>query len=242
MTELFNRQLQARNRSAGSSPLITYYDDRSGERTELSGISFANWVDKTAGLLADELFIDGGQAIQLDLARTAPLHWVGLVWIAASWRIGCPVAVGDTADAAVTVVGPEAATDEPTGGGERVACSLHPLGLGFTAPLPAGVIDYGVEVRAQPDSYPGPYPDPAATAWIEDQHRLTQSELITSSPADGSTPARRTMISPDLSEPLWINVQRALVDPVITGGSVVIMIGGDADRRSQIAAAERADT
>ena len=241
MTELFNRQLQARNRSIGSAPLITYYNEGSGERTELSGISFANWADKTAGLLVDELLVEDGQPIRLDLVRSAPLHWVTLVWIAASWRIGCPVTLDESSDAAVCVVGPEAAFDEPAGAAERVACSLHPLGLGFSDPLPAGVIDYGIEVRAQPDSYLGPYPDPAATAWIEDDHRLTQSELITSRPVDAVSPGRRTMIRPDPSEPAWAGVQRALIDPVITGGSVVIMIGGDAERRTRVAEAERID-
>ena len=34
-------------------PLLTYYDDATGERTELSGTSLANWVAKTANLLVD---------------------------------------------------------------------------------------------------------------------------------------------------------------------------------------------
>ncbi|MFD0786819.1 TIGR03089 family protein, partial [Micromonospora azadirachtae] len=34
-------------------PLLTWYDDASGERTELSGATLANWVAKTANLLVD---------------------------------------------------------------------------------------------------------------------------------------------------------------------------------------------
>ncbi|QDP98659.1 TIGR03089 family protein [Microlunatus elymi] len=244
--------LAARNRTAGALPLITYYDEDRGERTELSGTSYANWVDKTAGLLVDEVLIESGQPVRLDLARSAPLHWVTLVWVAACWRVGCPVLVGDASagfggsDAAVVVVGPDSAFDQPAAGVETIACSLHPLGLGFTDPLPDGVIDYGIEVRAQPDSFRGPFPDPAATAWIEDPGlhptRLTQAEVITSSPVSSSSPARRTMIIPDPSESLWTNLQRALVNPVITGGSVVIMVGAAPERRAQVADAERVES
>ena len=34
-------------------PLLTFYDDATGERTELSGATLANWVAKTANLLVD---------------------------------------------------------------------------------------------------------------------------------------------------------------------------------------------
>src|SRR3546814_13660057 len=35
-------------------PLVTFYDDTSGERTELSVKTYANWVSKTANLYVDE--------------------------------------------------------------------------------------------------------------------------------------------------------------------------------------------
>src|SRR5262245_66226190 len=34
-------------------PLLTWYDDTTGERTELSGATLGNWVAKTANLLVD---------------------------------------------------------------------------------------------------------------------------------------------------------------------------------------------
>ena len=42
-------------------PFITFYDDATGERVELSVTTYANWVAKTASLLADEhdLELDG---------------------------------------------------------------------------------------------------------------------------------------------------------------------------------------
>ncbi|BEL40302.1 hypothetical protein Isolate57625_36570 [Mycobacteroides abscessus subsp. abscessus] len=36
------------------SPRITYYDDATGERIELSTVTLANWAAKTANMLRDE--------------------------------------------------------------------------------------------------------------------------------------------------------------------------------------------
>ncbi|MFN4091190.1 MAG: TIGR03089 family protein, partial [Alphaproteobacteria bacterium] len=36
-------------------PLITFYDEATGERVELSVTTYANWVAKTASLLVEEL-------------------------------------------------------------------------------------------------------------------------------------------------------------------------------------------
>lgn len=241
VSDVFNRLLQARAARTGSSPLITYYDDRTGERTELSGVSFANWVDKTANLLLDELMIEPGQPVRLRLGTSAPAHWMTLVWVAAIWRIGCEVSLLADPPAAVEVVGPEDAADEARDG-VRVACSLHPLGLGFSDPLPQGVVDYGVEVRAQPDICSAPFPAPTARAWTDDRYDLTQADVLAG--ADGPTPghrSRRLMIAPDPVADCWPVVRQALVEPVITGGSTVIVIGADVTRRAAIAQAERVD-
>ena len=42
-------------------PLLTWYDDATGERTELSGATLANWVAKTANLLVDEVGAGAGR-------------------------------------------------------------------------------------------------------------------------------------------------------------------------------------
>ena len=79
MPDLISNLLAQRVRRNGAEPLITYYDLDSGERTELSAVSFANWVNKTSNLLVDEFLIDAGDAIQLRLAETHPGHWVTLI-------------------------------------------------------------------------------------------------------------------------------------------------------------------
>ena len=65
-------------------PLITFYDDSTGERVELSVVTFANWVAKTANLLVDGLGAQPGQRVSLSL----PAHWQGAVWHAACWATG----------------------------------------------------------------------------------------------------------------------------------------------------------
>ncbi|MCU0266884.1 MAG: TIGR03089 family protein, partial [Actinomycetia bacterium] len=53
-------------------PLLTHYDDATGERVELSVATTANWVAKTANLLADELDVGPGAVVALALPR----HWL----------------------------------------------------------------------------------------------------------------------------------------------------------------------
>ena len=52
----FPRLLDAALRSDPARPLVTFYDDATGERIELSVTTYANWVAKTASLLQDELY------------------------------------------------------------------------------------------------------------------------------------------------------------------------------------------
>lgn len=123
-------------------PLVTFYDDATGERTELSVKTFANWVSKTANLYADELMLDPGDAISIAL----PTHWLGPVFLGAAWASGIEV----TDDADVAVVGPDG-LDGPAR--VRLACSLTPFATRFPEPLPAGALDHGVLWPGQSDVF-----------------------------------------------------------------------------------------
>jgi uncharacterized protein (TIGR03089 family) len=123
-------------------PLVTFYDDATGERTELSVKTFANWVSKTANLYADELMLDPGDAIRIDL----PPHWLGPVFLAAAWT--CGLEVSDDAD--VAVVGPDRLDH---GARTTVACALHPFATRVTETLTAGVLDHGVLWAGQSDVF-----------------------------------------------------------------------------------------
>ena len=80
-------------------PRITYYDDATGERIELSTVTLANWAAKTANLLRDELGCGPGSSVAVLL----PAHWQSAatkficwplpmscrIWpIKSTWRIG----------------------------------------------------------------------------------------------------------------------------------------------------------
>ena len=74
-------------RSDAGRPLVTFYDHAGGERTELSVTTYANWVAKTASLLAEEYDLERGQTIRVDL----PTHWLGPVLLGAAWSVGLVV-------------------------------------------------------------------------------------------------------------------------------------------------------
>jgi uncharacterized protein (TIGR03089 family) len=235
--------LRRRVRRAGSEPLVTYYDLGSGERTELSGISFANWVDKTSNLITDEYLLATGDEVELQLADEAPGHWMTFVWAMACWQVGAVVQVADSArEPRLQVIGPSrvaAQASEPAPAMEVLACSLHPLGLGFNTALPVPLVDYAVEVRSQPDTHAAaPVPD-TAPAWHDATRTLTQAELIGAAvqAATGSGHGRRLVVA---SEP-WRTVRDGLLAALLSDGSAVVVTGDDDDRLARIRTEERVD-
>jgi uncharacterized protein (TIGR03089 family) len=235
MRAAINDRLRLRVSHDGASPLITYYDLRSGERTELSAVTFANWVAKTANLL-DELGVAPRDAVRLDIAAHAPGHWITYVWAAACWQVGAVVAAPPFAGgAALIVVGPDWAGYETSIASDIVACALRPLGQPFWEPLPAGVLDYAVEVRRQADRYAGSSPSPPALAWLDDDRQLSATELAEIGATD--PPARR-LVRP--TQP-WPAVAEGLLTPLNSGGSTVVVVGDDEDEIARIAASERVD-
>ena len=209
--------LRRRVARQGAQPLLTYYDGRDGSRIELSALTFANWVDKTANLIVD-LGHEDGEPIDIALAATHPAHWVTLAWVAAAWQRGCPVNPG-VSGADLLVVGP----GDRSRAAVTVACSLHPLGLGFLV-APEGAVDYR-EAMAQPDAH--------------DLSPLGESTMGAGEPAPDTTPrdSRVLLLDPPAG---WSTVAGSLVAPVLGSGSTVVAVGVTADRAAEIAAAERA--
>jgi uncharacterized protein (TIGR03089 family) len=229
-------RLDARIRSGGGGePLITYYELSSGERTELSATTFGNWVAKTANLL-DALAIGEGDVVRLELCDHAPGHWVTLVWAAACWRIGATVAaVPQSGRIAAVVVGPDWMGYETSTATEVIACSLHPLGLGFPDELPTGVLDYSLEVRGQPDIYAGSPTSHSSIAWVDETRSVTATQLAD---VGANEPARRRLVQP--TDP-WTTVSEALLTPLNSGGSIVIAVGDDSAKLSRLYETERVD-
>lgn len=207
-------------------PLITFYDLTTGERTELSGTTYANWVAKLAGLL-EETGLERGERLTVEL----PAHWLGAVTLGAAWTLGIAVVLDDSGDAVVCgpeTVGPAA---ERASGRPVLASALLPLAVRFPEGLPGGVLDIGVEIWGQPDGFVPV--DPAVETDLALAGR-TQQQVWAEVPAG---PVRRRLVTESPVEQPEPFVQ-ALRD----GGSVVLVVGatdpGDLDR---IAQQERAE-
>lgn len=134
-----------------SRPLLTYYDDATSERTELSVATFANWVAKTANLLRDDLDLQPGARVQVDL----PLHWQAAVWLQACWAMGLVVVLpsGPALQAVeLAVVTHDRAQSSAA---EVVSLGLGPMGLARPGAVPAyaGALDYDREVHGHGDVF-----------------------------------------------------------------------------------------
>jgi uncharacterized protein (TIGR03089 family) len=222
-------RLRRRTAIDGASPFLTHY--AGGQRAELSGRSFANWVTKTANLVVDEYALEPGDTIRLFVADAHPAHWMTLIWTMAAWQAGLTVVDG-AAD--LEVAGPEVATTGAPADGPAVACSLHPLGLGLVD-LPRGWTDFSTAALAQPDDWFGETAADADPAWAVDDDHLSFADL-----AEVDARGGRSVVYGVLDR--WEAVRTCLLAPLLGGGSTVIVAGDpDPDELERIAAAEKAD-
>lgn len=197
-------------------PLVTAYDESTGERTELSATTYANWVSKTANLFTDELGCDPGDTLLLDL----PAHWLVPVFLGAAWASGIAVTTDPDVGHDLVVCGPEGLTDHE-GADPVVACALLPFGVRFRDPLPPGVLDYGVLWPGQSDVFLPIQPaTPDTPAWVSADGVTTQAELLESARAAGSEPGVRllTDVHPAAERGL-----PAFLAPVAAHGSLVLL-------------------
>ena len=137
-------------------PRITYYDDATGERIELSTVTLANWAAKTANLLRDELGAGPGSRIAVLL----PPHWQTAAVVLGVWWIGAEVTLGGPADLALCTADRLTEADDAVAGGEVAVLSLDAFGKSVPD-LPIGVTDYATAVRVHgdqivPERFPGP--------------------------------------------------------------------------------------
>ncbi len=202
-------------------PLITFYDDATGERVELSVATFANWVAKTANLLQGDLAAAPGDRLALLL----PAHWQSAVWLMACHSVGVTVEIGgDPAAADLVVSGPDTLEEARACTGERVALALRPLGGRFPQP-PAGFVDYAVEVPGQGDRFAPFSPvDPDAPALAVDGAELSAAELVTRARAEAAAlglDAGARLLSARAYE-TWAGLASGLYAPLASGGSVVL--------------------
>jgi uncharacterized protein (TIGR03089 family) len=227
--------LARRLRADPGQPLVTYYDLGTGERVELSVTTYANWVAKTASLLAEEHDLERGQTLRVDL-RT---HWLGPVFLGAAWAIGLTVTADDAPDA--VVCGPEGLPRWAPSAGRLpvLACSLLPMGVRFADALPAGVHDVGVDVWSQPDAFT-PWDPPAGTDPAVDWAgaELTHDELWSRAAAGTShhSGGGRLLSTTNPASPSGLS---AFTVPLGASGSVVLVSGSTGDDLTRVFEAER---
>lgn len=221
-------------------PLVTFYDDATGERVELSVATFANWVAKTANLLQGDLAAGPGDRVALLL----PAHWQTAVWLLACASVGAVADVGgDPGAADVVVSGPDTLEAARACSGERLALALRPLGGRFPQP-PAGFADYAVEVPGQGDRFAPFAPvDPEEPALVVAGAEHTAAGVVERARADaprlGLTGPGSRLLS-GLAYDTWEGLSAGLYAPLASGGSVVLC--RHLDRLDETALAQRIET
>ncbi|AZM53620.1 TIGR03089 family protein [Streptomyces sp. WAC 01529] len=202
-------------------PLVTFYDDATGERVELSVATFANWVAKTANLLQGDLAAGPGDRAVLLL----PAHWQTAVWLLACSSVGVVADVGgDPASADLVVSGPDDLDAARACSGERVALALRPLGGRFPQP-PEGFADYAVEVPGQGDRFVPYAPvDPDEVSLVVGGEELTGAEVVERARADAGRMGlgSGSRVLSGLSYGSWEGLSSGLYGALAAGGAVVL--------------------
>ena len=235
----FAAVLGDRLRADPGRPLITFYDGATGERTELSVATYANWVAKTASLLVEECDLERGERLLVDL----PPHWLAPVFVGAAWTVGLTVVFDEESGPADAVVcGPAGVTRWAAAASGRpvVASALLPLAVRFPEPLPAGVLDFGVEVWGQPDSFvpvDPPAADDLAVPGTEHGALWRAASAGTLLEGTGFSSGGRLLTE---AGPASAAGLAGFVEPLARNGSVVIAVAMDQERLAAAYAAELA--
>jgi uncharacterized protein (TIGR03089 family) len=224
-------------------PVITYYDDATGERTELSGATLGNWAAKTANMLVDGYGLGPGDRAAVML----PPHWqtaailIG-AWtagLAADWveprfvdlestraKLAAPVEVSFTT-VALAADAP-AATD-------RFVLGLDPMALPLRE-VPPGFLDYVAEVRQYGDHFRGA-PIPAGAAASSDGTTFEEWQRLAQAMAEKYDLHRGDRILVDAAD--LANPVHWLLAPFAAGASIVLCANLDQSKLEARVATER---
>ncbi|WP_067817390.1 TIGR03089 family protein [Nocardia inohanensis] len=130
-----------------AGPRITFYDDATGARIELSALTLANWAAKTANMIRDEFGLSAGARVAVLL----PAHWQTAAVLLGCWWAGAEVVLNADPDAELALVTADR-IDEAGDIPEIAALSLDPMGLPVKD-LPVGITDYATSVRVHGDQF-----------------------------------------------------------------------------------------
>ena len=215
-------------------PLVTFYDERTGERAELSAASLANWVTKAYFLLTDEVGVDVGDLAVVRL----PMHYMRLVVLFGAWFAGMTLASEARPGVRAAFAHRPADLDALRASDEVFALALRPWGQGYPADPPDGSMDFVTAVRPQPDKFAQVRAmagaDVAAAPGVS---RAELGEAAANRAAElglgsgGRLLLRDDHIAPD-DLPTWLA-------PFAVAGSLVLVIGGDKTAIDRLSTVER---
>lgn len=191
------RLLDDRLRSDSAAPLVTFYDDATGERIELSAATFANWVSKTCGYLAHGHSLEPASELGLWL----PVHWQPAVIIAACWRLGV-TPIFDRHEIGLAFAHESELAEALDLADDVIGLALAPM-AGRLREQPIGVEDYAVEVVGYADVWTGPYPPDVGVDVLDE----LAGKRVLHTGSEWSPAA----------------LAASLITPLATGGSVVLV-------------------
>ena len=221
-----------------SLPLLTFYDDATGERAELSGATLGNWVAKTANLLVDGCGLGPGDTAGVWL----PPHWQTAAVLLGAWSAGITVAYGEPSAAGTDVEFASLRAVEagvPVGPADRFVLGLAPMGMPLRE-VPDGWADYVASARQHGDHFPGAPVTADTGALVEtdgslDGHAALLARARARAAELGITGGRVLIDADVYPYPLdW------LLAPLATGASVVLSVHTDLAKLPARAASEQA--
>ncbi|MGY4102352.1 TIGR03089 family protein [Nocardia sp. R16R-3T] len=211
-----------------AGPRITYYDDATGARIELSGLTLANWAAKTANLVRDEFGLSQGARVAVLL----PAHWQTAAVLLGCWWAGTEVVLGPDQDADLALATAERLA-ETDGIAEVAALSLDAFGMPVRD-LPIGITDFAISVRVHGDHF---MPRGAGVALDGMPVSQVLTEARKSAVLQGFSERDRVLSSTSWDTPA--ELIDGLVAVLVAGASLVQVVNPDPALRAQRIETER---
>jgi uncharacterized protein (TIGR03089 family) len=141
-----------------NSALLTYCDDTTGERVELTATALGDWSARAAALLADGCGLGAGRRVAVLL----PPHWLTAAALLGAWAAGLQLSLRPRATAGLAQVGPgaDAPIDAALVAADRIGSWLEDVPAAphrfsfFTETPPEGYRDFLAEAAAYPPDAP----------------------------------------------------------------------------------------
>lgn len=203
-----------------ASPRLTVYNETTGARLDFSAITLDNWASKVGNMLLDELDLEEGSTIAIDL----PVSWQAAVIVlgALATAVHVEFVSGSANDADVIFTSLDRYKPYESHS-DVLLVSEDPFGRGIVesgGELPNGAIDFGPTVRFYGDQFFNP--------------TRALPEIIKQS----DIPVGARVLATGWSDIESFNHQ--VLEPLSVGGSAVIVTGlTDAERLDQIATNEK---